>query len=230
MKTIHGDDVHKVTQEVLEAEKGIFRLAPNWIPRSWIQPGRRLKLAPQDIYALGGSRGGICERWFASTMPVNNAGAPPDEGLSYVVHNDRRFTFRDAVACHGAAIVGEDIWAQHGCWPVFTKFYDHVVALPMGMHQNAEQAALVGREGKPEGHYYPGQLNAVENAFPYTFFGLEPSTTKGQVRQCLERWEAGDNGILDLSKAYRIRPGTGWLIGPGILHAAGPQNSAHSKT
>jgi hypothetical protein len=39
METIHGDDVNEVAQEVLEAEKGIFRLAPNWIPRSWIQPG-----------------------------------------------------------------------------------------------------------------------------------------------------------------------------------------------
>jgi hypothetical protein len=36
METIHGDDVHKVAQEVLETKKGIFRLAPNWIPRSWI--------------------------------------------------------------------------------------------------------------------------------------------------------------------------------------------------
>lgn len=55
METIHGDDVHKVAQEVLKAEKGIFRLAPTWIPRSFIRPGGRLKLAPQDIYALGGS-------------------------------------------------------------------------------------------------------------------------------------------------------------------------------
>ena len=36
-----------------------------------------------------------------------------------------------------------------------------------------------------------------------------------------QNWNKGDNGILDLSKAYRLKPGSGWLIGPGILHAPG---------
>ena len=31
----------------------------------------------------------------------------------------------------------------------------------------------------------------------------------------------GDNGILNLSKAYRLQVGTGWQIDPGILHAPG---------
>ena len=31
----------------------------------------------------------------------------------------------------------------------------------------------------------------------------------------------GDNGILDLSKAYRLKPGTGWLVPPCVLHAPG---------
>ncbi len=51
--------------------------------------------------------------------------------------------------------------------------------------------------------------------------GLEPGTTKAQVRKCLENWNKGDNGILDLSRAYRLKPGTGWLIDPCILHAPG---------
>jgi hypothetical protein len=76
-------------------------------------------------------------------------------------------------------------------------------------------------EGKPESYYFPPQLNALENNFPHTYFGLEPGTTKEQVRRCLERWDQGDNGILDLSKAYRLRPGTGWLVPPCILHAPG---------
>jgi len=41
------------------------------------------------------------------------------------------------------------------------------------------------------------------------------------VRRCLERWKQGDNGILDLSKAYRLKPGTGWLVPPCTLHAPG---------
>jgi hypothetical protein len=60
-----------------------------------------------------------------------------------------------------------------------------------------------------------------ENNFPYTFMGLEPGTTKEDVRRCLERWNEGDNGILYLSKAYKLQPGTGWQIDAGILHAPG---------
>ena len=93
--------------------------------------------------------------------------------------------------------------------------------IPHHMHQNAKQAKRVGQEGKPESYYFPPQHNNLGNNFPYTFFGLEPGTTKAQVRKCLEEWNKGDNGILDLSKAYRLRPGTGWLVGPCILHAPG---------
>src|SRR4029453_7376406 len=55
----------------------------------------------------------------------------------------------------------------------------------------------------------------------HTFMGLEPGTTKEQVRRCLENWNRGDNGITCLSRAYRLQPGTGWQIDPGILHAPG---------
>ena len=51
--------------------------------------------------------------------------------------------------------------------------------------------------------------------------GLEPGTTKEDVRRCLENWNKGDNGITYLSRAYRLERGTGWQIDPGILHAPG---------
>jgi len=79
----------------------------------------------------------------------------------------------------------------------------------------------VNQEGKPESYYFPPQHNNVGNNFPYTFMGLNPGTTKAQVRKCLEDWNKGDNGILELSQAYRLKPGSGWLIGPSILHAPG---------
>jgi hypothetical protein len=89
------------------------------------------------------------------------------------------------------------------------------------MHQSQEQAAKLGREGKPESYYFPPQLNWTGNNFPHTFMGLEPGTTKQDILGCLERWNEGDNGILDYSKAYRLKPGTGWLIPPCVLHAPG---------
>ena len=82
----------------IDAGEGILRLAPTWVPRSFLMPGARLKLASQDFYALGTHRGGIDERWFASTTTAANEGAPPDEGLSYVVHDGGKFTLKDAVA------------------------------------------------------------------------------------------------------------------------------------
>jgi hypothetical protein len=209
-------------RQAIEAGEGILRLAPTWVPRSFLMPGRRIKLAPQDLYALGAQRGGIDERWFSSTTPAANEGAPPDEGLSYVVYEgERAFTLRDAVAAEGARLVGTAIWERYQRWPVYSKFFDNLGPIPHHMHQNNKQAALLGRQGKPESYYFPPQLNAVGNNFPYTFFGLEPGTTKADIRRCLERWNEGDNGILNYSKAYRLQPGTGWLVPPCILHAPG---------
>ena len=78
-----------LAQESLQEGNGVLRLAPAWVPRSFCRPGRRLKLHPDDYYALGLERGGIDERWFASTTHAENGPEPPaDEGLSYVVSAD----------------------------------------------------------------------------------------------------------------------------------------------
>ncbi len=221
MQTIQGDQVAKPAKQALDAGEGILRLAPNWVPRSFLQPGKRIRLHPNDYYALGTHRGGIDERWFSSTTAAANEGAPDDEGLSYIVHDGKRFTLRDAVAGVGAGIIGKAIWDKYKRWPCYSKFFDNMGPIPHHMHQSDELAALVGQEGKPECYYFPPQVNNVGNNFPYTFFGFEPGTTKADVRRCLERWNEGDNGILDLSKAYRLQPGTGWQVGPNILHAPG---------
>ncbi len=205
----------------LDAGEGILRLAPTWVPRSFLMPGGRLKLAPQDLYALGTHRGGIDERWFSSTTAAANEGAPADEGLSHVVHDGGRFTLKDAIDAHGPEMIGPAMWDRYKKWPVYSKFFDNLGPIPHHMHQSAEQAAKLGREGKPESYYFPPQLNWTGNHFPHTFMGLEPGTTKEELRKCLERWDEGDNGILDLSKAYRLKPGTGWLMPSRVLHAPG---------
>jgi len=220
-KVVKRDNVGAILGRALEAGGGLLRLTPTWVPRNFLHPGRRLKLHPDDLYALGAERGGIDERWFASTTPADNEGAPPDEGLSYVVFEGDRFTLRDAIAACGAEVIGQDLWDEHQRWPVYSKFFDNMGPIPHHLHHSTEQVASLGRLGKPEGYYFPPQLNYVGNNFPYTFFGLEPGTTREQVRDCLARWYEGDNGLLDLAKAYRLKPGTGWLVGPRILHAPG---------
>src|SRR6185369_12126646 len=177
-------------KKALEAAEGVLRLAPTWVPRSFLMPGRRLKLHPDDLYALGAHRGGIDERWFASTTPAANENRTEDEGLSYVVHNGKCFfTLAEAVELEGKTLVGPDLWSKYKRWPVYSKFFDNLGPIPHHMHQNNQQAAKVGQQGKPESYYFPPQLNAVGNNFPYTFFGLEPGTTKDDIVRCLKDWD-----------------------------------------
>ncbi len=218
---VKSDNLGKTLDRALHAGQGLLRLTPTWVPRSFLHPGKRIKLAPQDYYAFGADRGGIDERWFASTTEAANENRTPDEGLSYVTFEGERFTLRDAVQESGARLVGKSMFDRYQRWPVYSKFFDNMGPIPHHMHQGFEDAKLVGQEGKPESYYFPPQLNNVDNNFAYTFMGLEPGTTKEQVRRCLENWNLGDNGILDLSRAYRLKRGTGWLIPPGVLHAPG---------
>src|SRR5881394_1494066 len=85
----------KKVQSLVETQHsengGLIRLAPCCVPRSFLHPGLRLKLHPDDTYAYGLNRGGIDERWFASTTPAANENRTPDEGLSYVIVDGSRF-------------------------------------------------------------------------------------------------------------------------------------------
>ncbi len=210
-----------VLSKALDAGRGMLKLSPTWVPRSFLHPGKRLRLHPADYYSYGLDRGGIDERWFASTTEAANENRTADEGLSWCVFEGQRFLLRDAVADAGARLVGTSIWGRYKKWPVYSKFFDNMGPIPHHMHQSFADAKLVGQEGKPESYYFPPQYNNCDNHFPYTFMGLEPGTTRADVRKCLENWNSGDNGILDLSTAYRLKRGTGWLIPPGVLHAPG---------
>jgi hypothetical protein len=209
--------------DALDAGGGILRLEPCWVPRTFMQPGRRLRLHPDDVYALGAHRGGINERWFSSTTNADNGpGTPSDEGLSYVrLESGQRFLLKEAVDVAGDTLIGADVMSREGGWNILCKFFDNMGPIPHHMHQSDVHAKLVGRKGKPEAYYFPPQYNQIDNNFPYTFMGLEPGTTKDDVRRCLENWNSGDNGILNHSRAYRLHVGSGWQIDPGILHAPG---------
>jgi len=204
-------------QEASKAGEGILKLEPCWVPRSFMIPGGRLRLHPDDLYALGAHRGGINERWFSSTTNASNGpGTPPDEGLSYVRFGNSRFLLKDAVETAGDLLLGTG-----GNWNLLCKFFDNLGPIPHHLHQNDEIAKTTGQRGKPEAYYFPPQYNQKDNNFPHTFMGLEPGTTKAQIRQCLADWNKGDNGILFHARAYRLQPGAGWQINPGVLHAPG---------
>lgn len=205
----------------MEAGGGVLRLAPAWVPRSFCTPAQRLRLHPADYFPLGKERGGIDERWFASAIRAENGPrTDPFEGLSLVVGADGEVIPFDELIEHSQDDAIGRLWAEHGKWPIYSKFFDNQYPLPFHVHQRDEHAALVGKMGKPEAYYFPPQLNNHGGMFPYTFFGLHPETTREQVREKLELFlRGGDNRITELSVAHRITPGTGWDVPPGVLHA-----------
>lgn len=215
-----------IIERAMEQCGGILRLTPTWVPRSFCIPGRRIKLHPDDYYALGGNRGGLDERWFASTTPADNGPLTSvNEGLSHVVfeHAGRveKTLLREAVAQLKGELIGERLWRDYGKWPMYSKFFDNQGALPHHVHHRQLHAAKVGQVGKPEAYYFPPQVNNHGGDFPYTFFGIEPGVTKQQVKESLMAFTKGDNKLTNLSRAYRLQPGTGWDVPPGILHAPG---------
>ena len=211
--------------ETFDKGQGIFGLIPVFVPRRFSQAGMRLRLHPDDYYALGTTRGSIKERWFSSVIPAMNGPlAPADEGLSYVAATDRiedKFTLRDAVDELGADLIGRELKQKYGTWPMYSKFFDYKAPLFHHLHLDDVAAKRVGRIGKPEAYYFPPQLNSYLGDFPVTYFGFDPDVTKEQVRARLLDYENRDIRITELSRAYRITLGTGWYTPPGVVHAPG---------
>lgn len=213
-----------VIDRLVNEGEGVLRFAPTWVPRVYCRPGMRIKLHPDDTYRLGLERGGIDERWFASTTHAENGpDTPEDEGMSYAVSADgkERALFLDMVNELKAELIGEEIYGQYGKWPMFSKFFDNLGPLPHHVHHRDGHAKRVGCEGKPEMYFFPAELNNHGGEFPFTFFGFRPGTTKDQVRECLQNFTKGDNKILDLSRAYKLTLDTGWDVPPGVMHAPG---------
>ena len=215
---------NQVLRQLIEEGNGIFRLAPNWISRAFCRPGKRLKLHPNDYYALGLKCGGINERWFASTTKAGNGpGTPKDEGLSYIVSSDgkKKALLIEAVETYKGDFIGSELWKKYGRWPAYSKYFDNLGPLPHHIHHNDEYAALVGQSGKPEMYFFPSQVNNHGGEFPFTFFGLNPEVTKDQVKKVLENFNKGDNNLLGISRSFKLELDTGWDVPAGVLHAPG---------
>ncbi len=211
-------------REVFERGNGILHLMPTWVPRGFNEPGKRLRLHPDDYFALGMDRGGICERWLGSlAKALNGPKTGENEGMSFVLEDaDTKTTrlFRDYVDELGVDLIGDELMEKYGTWPTFAKVYDYDKPLFHHLHLTEEQANRIGMHGKPESYYFPPQYNSgYLGRMPLTYFGFDPSTTKEQVMQRLRDYDIRDNRITELSRAYRIQIGTGWYTPAGVIHA-----------
>jgi Phosphomannose isomerase len=215
----------QLIEKVFEEGEGVFRLFPTFVPRRFGKAGRRLKLHPDDYFAYGMERGSITERWFASTIAANNGPlAKEDEGMSYVnvsYDSSERFTLKEAVEVLQERLVGEDLMEQYGGWPMYSKYFDNENPLFHHLHLMFDDAAKLGKLGKPEAYYFPKQLNNHMGEAGYTYFGFDPDTTREEVKERIEKYADDDTRITELSRAHRIELGTGWYTPPGVIHAPG---------
>jgi len=133
-------------QDTFSQGQGNLRLMPTFVPRRFGRAGRRLRLHPDDYYALGTQRGSIKERWFASVIPAMNGPlAAPDEGMSYVLPTSgnpaEKFTLKAAADTLGAALVGETLQRQYGGW------IDQALGLYAFQHPRNKQHYIYAEEG-----------------------------------------------------------------------------------
>ena len=212
--------------DTFDKGKGVLQLIPVFVPRRFSAAGKRLRLHPDDYYALGTERGSIKERWFSSVIKcMNGPLAAEDEGYSYVMpasgNVKEKFTLKETQDELKNELVGDELMEKFGGWPMYSKFFDFGEPLFHHLHLDFESAARVGQLGKPEAYYFPPQLNNHLGTFPVTYFGFDPDVTKDQIRARLLNYEKEDIKITELSRAYRIQLGTGWYTPPGVIHAPG---------
>lgn len=210
---------------ILEDNEGILNLIPVFVPRRFGVCGRRLRLHPDDYFALGTKRGSIKERWFSSVIcAMNGPEAASDEGMSYVNITggvEGKISLREFVDVLGSELIGQKLYDKYHTWPMYSKFFDYEGPLFHHVHLDFEAAARVGKLGKPESYYYPPQYNNYAGNFPHTYFGFDPDVTREEVKERLEGYMQEDTHITELSRAYRIELGTGWYTPPGVIHAPG---------
>jgi hypothetical protein len=199
---------------------GIVRLAPAWVARDFLPPGRRLGLA-DDAYDLG-DRGYLCERWLGSTTKADNRVGPPDEGLSYLVlEGADGVTLKDAIEADPVSFMGEAYTRTHTGLGRLAKIFDYSTRLPLHLHQRQEHAALVGRRSKDEAYYFPDGVGMGPH--PETFLGVHPWIAEDRrydvLLPYLEDWDS--DLILQHTRGYTQVAGEGFFVPSGVLHAPG---------
>ena len=212
------------TRDILNNGDGILQMVPTWVPRPFNRPGRRLRLHPDDYFAMGMKRGAIVERWFSSITHVETEGAETYEGMSFVNADDdpaHKILFRDFVEELGAELIGDELMEKYGTWPMYAKFYDYEMPLFHHIHHAEEACRKVGVNPKHEHYFFPKQYNQTLGTMPVSYFGFDPSVSKDEVLERLGAYTVRDTRITELSRAFRLELDTGWYTPAGVVHAPG---------
>ena len=204
----------------LERHNGVLRLKPAWVARDFLPPGKRLGL-DEEMYDLG-ERGGICERWLASTTLADNKIKIPGEGLSYCeLGDDLSISLREAIEIIPGRILGDTYARSHKGLGRLAKIFDYDYRLPYHIHQMKYHASLVGQNPKEEAYYFPEGVDMGKE--PESYLGVHPFISREKKYDLflrhLEEWNS--DLILQYSRAYKLIPDDGFHIPSGTLHAPG---------
>ncbi len=210
----------QLIENEIKLSDGIIRLNPAWVARNFIAPGRRLGL-PDSQYSLG-ERGGICERWLASTTKADNKVSVPNEGLSTLkMDYERDVTLKEAVELLPELILGKEYSKAHSGLGRLAKIFDYEDRIPFHIHQMQKHARLVGRNSKDEAYYFPEGVDKGKH--PETFFGVHPYIVKEKkfdlLLPHLIEWK--DDGILQHAFAFNQNEGDGFQVPSGVTHGPG---------
>jgi hypothetical protein len=211
----------------MDAGEGLLRLTPTWVPRSFLHPGRRIKLHPGDYYRFGADRGGIDERWFGSTTEAANEGRVWHEGLSFCLFEGQKFLLKDAVA-ERATTRRRSIFAKYNAGRCIRSSLTTWDRFPTTCTRAFEDAKLVGQEGKPESYYFPPQLNNVDNNFAYTFMGLGTGHGEGRRPPLFGKLERRRQ--RDPRSEPRVSAEAGHRLADPARRAARPRFALHVRT
>ncbi len=214
------EELKSFIKNKLEKSNGILRLKPAWVARNFLPPGKRLGLT-EEKYNLG-ERGGICERWLASTTNADNKVRVPNEGLSLLnLDSDLNITLREVIGIVPEEIMGTKYTSTHKGLNRLAKIFDYEYRLPFHIHQMQHHAQLVGRNSKDEAYYFPEGLEMGKE--PDTFFGVHPYIAREKkfdlLLPAMVDWK--DDSILQFARAYKLMPNDGWQIPSGVTHSPG---------
>ena len=128
----------------------------------------------------------------------------------------------------GATLIGKTIWNKYKKWPVYSKFFDNMGPIPHHMHQSAE-AGRAGRPGRQAGVATTSRRSTTTSATtsPTPSWASSPARPR---RRSASAWRTGTRATTASSisrKAYRLKPGTGWLI--AAVHPARARLALHLR-
>ncbi len=205
--------------QALSEGDGAVRLAPCWVPRSFLMPGGRLKLDPRDLYTLGAHRGASTNAGSPPPPRPPTARLPPPTKASATSSSGGRKVLLRKPSKPRAT----SSWAPTSCgeggWNLLCKFFDNLGPIPTtcirttssppGSARRASPKRTISRPIQLQGQQLPLHLHG-----PGARHHGEDIAAPGTLERGRQRHPLSLEGVPAAT-------GHGWQIDPGILTRRG---------